>query len=97
MNNIFLAIHDLINQATEVNVTLTNHVGAYIGAGMAMTAASGVGAGQGISSGLCAIALARNPELLPKIQLFWIVGSAIAESSAIYALIIAFILIFVAR
>ncbi|AAP56651.1 ATP synthase subunit C [Mycoplasmoides gallisepticum] len=95
--NIFLVIHELINQADQVNVTLTNHVGAYIGAGMAMTAAAGVGVGQGFASGLCATALARNPELLPKIQLFWIVGSAIAESSAIYGLIIAFILIFVAR
>ncbi|QMT98770.1 F0F1 ATP synthase subunit C [Mycoplasma tullyi] len=95
--NIFLVIHDLVNQANDVNVNISNHVGAYIGAGMAMTAAAGVGAGQGLSSGLCAVALSRNPELLPKIQLFWIVGSAIAESSAIYGLIIAFILIFVAR
>lgn len=64
--NIFLVIHELINQADQVNVTLTNHVGAYIGAGMAMTAAAGVGVGQGFASGLCATALARNPELLPK-------------------------------
>ncbi|MDC4163340.1 F0F1 ATP synthase subunit C [Mycoplasma bradburyae] len=94
--NVFLIIHDLITHA-EDKATFTNQLGGYIGAGLAMTAAAGVGAGQGVTAGLCAMAAARNPELMPKINLFWIVGSAISESSAIYALIIAFILIFVAK
>ncbi|QZX49387.1 F0F1 ATP synthase subunit C [Mycoplasma sp. E35C] len=103
--NVLLIIHDLITHAGEANNTgsgtstgnFDNRLGAYIGAGMAMVAAAGVGAGQGITAGMCAAAAARNPELMPKINMFWIVGSAISESSAIYALIIAFILIFVAK
>ncbi len=70
--------------------------GAYIGAGCAMVAASGVGAGQGYAGGAAAMAIARNPEVEGKITKTMIVGAAMAESSAIYALIIAILLIFVA-
>lgn len=66
-----------------------------IGAGIAMVGASGVGAGQGYATGKAAEAVGRNPEVEAKIRTTQILGMAIAESSAIYALIISILLIFV--
>lgn len=71
-------------------------MGAFIGAGLAMVGASGVGAGQGYAAGAAALAVARNPEMKSQIMSTAIIGMAIAESAAIYALIIAILLIFVA-
>ncbi len=66
-----------------------------VGAGLAMVGAAGAGAGQGIAAGRAAEAVGRNPEAEAKIRTMMIVGSAIAESAAIYALIISILLIFV--
>lgn len=71
-------------------------MGAFIGAGLAMIGACGVGAGQGYAAGAVALAVSRNPEAKPTIMSSMIVGMAIAESAAIYSLIIAILLIFVA-
>lgn len=66
-----------------------------IGAGVAMVGASGVGAGQGIAAGRAAEAVGRNPEAESKIRTMMIVGMGIAESAAIYALIVSILLLFV--
>lgn len=66
-----------------------------LGAGMAMIGASGVGAGQGIAAGRAAEAVGRNPEAESKIRSMLILGMGIAESAAIYALIISILLLFV--
>lgn len=66
-----------------------------VGAGLAMVGASGVGAGQGIAAGKAAEAVGRNPEAEAKIRTMLIVGLGIAESAAIYALIVSILLIFV--
>lgn len=66
-----------------------------IGAGVAMVGASGVGAGQGIAAGKAAEAVGRNPEAADKIRSMMIVGLGIAESAAIYALIVSILLLFV--
>lgn len=77
---------------------ITNTLGAYIGAGIALGGAGlGVGLGQGFASGKLAEGVARNPEMKGKIQSSAIVGMAISESAVIYALVIAIILIFVAK
>ena len=55
----------------------------------------GAGIGQGYATGKAAEAVGRNPEADSKIRLMLIVGCAIAETGAIYALIISFLLIFV--
>jgi len=81
--------------STTVTGKIVN-MGAYIGAGLAMVGACGVGAGQGYAAGAAALAVSRNPEVKPAIMSTMIVGMAIAESAAIYALIIAILLIFVA-
>lgn len=68
---------------------------AAIGAGLAMMGATGVGAGQGLAAGRAAEAVGRNPEAESKIRNTLIIGLAIAETSAIYALIVSILLIFV--
>lgn len=66
-----------------------------VGAGLAMVGASGVGAGQGVAAGRAAEAVGRNPEAESKIRSMMIIGMGIAESAAIYSLIIAILLLFV--
>lgn len=66
-----------------------------IGAGLAMIAGLGVGIGQGIAAGKAAEAVGRNPEAESKIRTMMIVGIALSETSVIYSLVIAILLIFV--
>lgn len=57
---------------------------------------AGLGAGIGIGSvGQGAtMGLARNPEVQPKLMVFMILGMALAESIAIYGLVISLILLY---
>lgn len=69
----------------------------YVGAGLAMTGAIGAGAGVGIVVGGAVQGMARNPDATGTIQGNMILGVALAEAVAIYALVVALILIFVAQ
>lgn len=89
-------IADVLNQLSALAADQSDKMGALIGAGLAMLGATGVGIGQGYAAGKAAEAVARNPEAESKIRTMMIVGCAIAETSAIYALIVAILLIFVA-
>lgn len=66
-----------------------------IGAGISMIGGMTVGLGQGYSAGKTVEAIGRNPEVMAKVRTTMIIGAAIAESSAIYALVISILLIFV--
>ncbi|MBG0731007.1 F0F1 ATP synthase subunit C [Mycoplasma sp. 'Moose RK'] len=66
-----------------------------LGAGIAMVGVIGTGAGQGFAVGKAIEAIGRNPEVQKQAFRILIIGTAISETSAIYALLIAFILIFV--
>lgn len=88
---------NLIHQlASTLGAETTDKLGAYIGAGVAMFGGLGTGIGQGYAAGKAAEAVARNPEAENKIRTMLIVGAAIAETAAIYSLIIGILLIFVA-
>lgn len=65
-----------------------------IGAGLAMIAGLGSGIGQGIAAGKAAEAVGRQPEAQGDILKTLLVGVAVAESSGIYSLIIAILLLF---
>ena len=67
-----------------------------LGAGLAMTGAIGAGAGVGIVVGGAVQGLARNPDASGLITGNMILGVALAEAVAIYALVVSLILIFVA-
>lgn len=70
-------------------------VGAMIGAGLSMgLGAIGAGAGIGNAANGACQAVGRNPGVQGKIMMVMLVGMAMAESCAIYALVIALILIY---
>lgn len=66
-----------------------------IGAGLAMIGAIGAGAGVGIVVGGAVQGIARNPDASGNIQTNMILGIAFAEAIAIYALVVALIILFV--
>jgi len=66
-----------------------------IGAGIAMIGVAGTGLGQGYATGKAVEAVGRNPEAEAKIRKMLIMGLAITESAAIYAFVIAILLVFV--
>lgn len=66
----------------------------YIGAGLAVIALLGVGVGIGnIFSSLIA-SIARNPAVQPKVFPVGILGFALTEAVALFALLIAFLILF---
>ncbi len=66
-----------------------------IGAGLAMIAGIGAGIGQGNAAGQAAAAVGRQPEAQADITRTMLLGQAVAETTGIYGLVIAIILIFV--
>ena len=65
-----------------------------IGAGLAMIAGIGPGIGQGYAAGKGAEAVGRQPEAQGDIVRTMLLGAAVAETTGIYGLIIALILLF---
>ena len=66
-----------------------------IGAGLAMIAGLGPGIGQGIAAGYGASAVGRNPGARGTIMSTMLVGQAVAETTGLYGLVVAIILMFV--
>lgn len=66
-----------------------------IGAGLAAIAGIGPGIGQGYAAGKAAEAVGRQPEAQGDIIRTMILGQAVAETTGIYGLVIAIILLFV--
>jgi len=65
---------------------------AAIGAGVAVLTGLGAGIGIGIATSGLMQSIARQPEAQSKMIPFFFVGVALAESTAIYGLVIAFLL-----
>jgi F-type H+-transporting ATPase subunit c len=66
-----------------------------IGAGLAMIAGIGPGIGQGIAAGYGASAVGRNPGAKSDITSTMLLGQAVAETTGLYGLVVAIILMFV--
>ncbi len=67
----------------------------YLAAGLAVgLGAIGPGIGQGLAASKALEAIGRNPEASGKITPLMFVGMAIAESTAIYALVITLLILF---
>lgn len=66
-----------------------------IGAGLAIMTGMMTGAGQGYAAGKAVEAVSKNPEAEGKIRSMLILGCAVAETCAIYGMLIAFLLMFV--
>ena len=66
-----------------------------IGADLAVIAGIGPGIGQGYAAGQAAAAVGRQPEAKADIVQTMLLGQAVAETTGIYGLVIAIILLFV--
>ena len=65
-----------------------------IGAGLAVIAGIGPGIGQGIAAGHAAAAVGRNPGAQGEIRSTMLLGQAVAETTGLYGLAVAMILLF---
>lgn len=65
-----------------------------LGAGLAMIAGIGPGIGQGIAVSRALEAIGRQPECKGDVTSTMLLGCAVAESTGIYSLVIALILIY---
>ena len=70
--------------------------GCALGAGTAMIAGIGPGIGEGNAVASACEAIARQPEAKGDVTSTMLMGCAIAETTGLYALVIAILLIFVA-
>ena len=66
-----------------------------LGAGIAMLAGIGVGLGQGIATSKALESIARQPEAKGDLTTTLFIGLAMSETSIIFPLIIAIVLVFV--
>lgn len=66
-----------------------------IGAGLAVLTGLMTGLGQGMAASKAVEAVGKNPEAEGKIRTMLILGCAVAETCAIYGMLISFLLIFV--
>ena len=71
-------------------------MGCAIGAGLALIAGIGPGIGEGNAVAKACEAIGRQPESKGAVTTTMLMGCAIAETTGIYALVIAILLIFVA-
>ena len=68
--------------------------GSAIGAGLAVITGIGAGIGQGFAAGKAAEAVGNQPEAKGDITQTMLLGAVVAESTGIYGLVIAIILLF---
>ena len=66
-----------------------------VGAGLAMIAGLGPGIGEGYAAGKAVESVARQPEARGTILSTMIIGQAVAESTGIYSLVVAIILLYI--
>jgi F-type H+-transporting ATPase subunit c len=93
--NQFAFAADAIPVGGESYIKVIFVVGAMIGSGLAIgLGAIGAGAGIGDAANGACQAVGRNPGVQGKIMMVMLVGMAMAESIAIYALVIALILLY---
>lgn len=67
-----------------------------IGAGLSMIGGIGPGIGQGFAVGKACEAIGRQPETKSDVTTTMLLGCAVAETTGVYSLIIALLLVFVA-
>lgn len=69
--------------------------GSAIGAGLAMIAGIGPGIGEGYAVGKACEAIGRQPESSGAVTRTMFIGCAVAESTGIYAFVVALIIMFI--
>ncbi len=70
--------------------------GAFVGAGICMGfGAIGPGVGEGFAAGKACEAIGRNPEQAGLLTRIMLIGQAVSESTGIYSLVVALLMLFV--
>ena len=96
---VFVAANPAFAQAVVGTVSAKASLGnwaVFMGAGLAMgLAAFGTGIGMGTAIKGALEGVSRNPSVAPRIMTMMIIGLALIESLAIYALVIAILLLMV--
>ena len=89
----------MLTEVTKEVATISaegwKYLGAGIGAGLAAIAGIGPGIGEGYAAGKALEAISRNPEIAGTIRSNMILGIALSETTGIYGLLVALLLIFV--
>ncbi|MCR5741949.1 MAG: ATP synthase F0 subunit C [Gammaproteobacteria bacterium] len=93
LENLLVSFISVLAEATEFNQYFSKGM-AYLGAGIAVLTGISQGIGQSLVAAKAVESIARQPEAASKITSTMIVGSSIAETTGLYALITAMILIF---
>lgn len=89
-------IQTIMSLLTTILSNITGDIAsglAYIGAGVAVLTGFGSGIGEGMVAAKAVEAIGRQPEASGKITVTMIIGCAIAETTGLYGLIIAFMLL----
>ncbi len=92
MNTILTTIMSFLTTILEYNASYASGM-AYIGAGIAVFTGFGSGIGEGMVAAKAVEAIGRQPEASGKITVTMVIGCAIAETTGLYGLIIAFLLL----
>ncbi len=87
----------IILEAAEFNANFLRGM-ACLGAGIAMgLGAIGPGIGEGIAASKACEGTARQPEAAKQIRSIMLLGQAVSETTGLYSLLIAFLLMFAVR
>ncbi|MFI3329189.1 MAG: ATP synthase F0 subunit C [bacterium] len=89
--NLLTILTNVLTTATTYNEFFASGM-AYIGAGIAVLTGFGSGIGQGFAAGKAVEAIGRQPEASGKITITMILGQAMAETTGLYGLVVALML-----
>ncbi|OWZ84600.1 ATP synthase F0 subunit C [Natranaerobius trueperi] len=87
-------INAFLKWLLEFDIAVLVAAASVIGAGFAMIAGIGPGIGQGFAAGKGAEAVGTNPTKGRQVTVVMLLGAAVAETSGIFALVVALILLF---
>ena len=93
-NNFIYLMEFLLNVLTLKNFMI--HAEKIIGTGLATTGLIGAGVGIGVVFGALILGVARNPSLRGQLFSYAILGFAFSEATGLFALMMAFLLLYVA-
>ena len=90
---VLLSIMNFLEEAVETGMTVGQGL-KYIGAGLAVFTGFAAAIGEGNVAAHAVDAMARQPEMAGNIRTTMLIGQAVSETTGLYGLIIAFLIIF---
>lgn len=90
---VLLSIMNFLEEAVETGMTVGQGL-KYIGAGLAVFTGFAAAIGEGNVAAHAVDAMARQPEMAGNIRTTMLIGQAVSETTGLYGLIIAFLIVF---